>query len=292
MAASPLTNEYRLRLGRLVIGLQGLSSALAADLADWFAQPSDPTAADLTLRLTIRDDGTNPPVPNSLILSKHTNGPRFEIADGLVRGTFDAASGTGEVEVHAVLTRGRLRRVFEQLLYQAFHSARRRTGYDAGLLHSCAVIHAGAGYLFAGPPGSGKTTIARLSTAHHVLNDEMPLVEFRDGKPWTVGTPFNGLFREKSPGAAPLCGILLLAHGPAHVLAKAGPGEAAAALAAEVAPPVGLDQMADGSTTAAMLEFATRLALTVPVRRLIFRPDPGFWSVIHEGLPANREDTP
>ncbi len=292
MASSPLTSEYRLRLGRVVIGLQGLPSELAADLADWFAQPSDSAAPDLSLRLTVRDDGTNPPVPNSLILTKHASGPRFEIADGLVRGTFDAASGKGELEVHAILTRGRLRRVFEQILYQAFHSARRRAGYDAGLLHSCAVIHAGAGYLFAGPPGSGKTTIARLSADHHVLSDEMPLVEFRDGVPWTVGTPFNGLFREKSPGAAPLRGILLLAHGPTHALAKAGPGEAAAALAAEVAPPVGLDQVADGGTTAAMLEFATRLALTVPVRRLVFRPDPGFWPVINEGLPANREVTP
>jgi hypothetical protein len=292
MATSPLTNEYRLRLGRVVIGLQGLSPELAADLADWFAQPSDPAAADLSIRLTIRDDGTNPPVPNSLILTKRTRGSRFEISDGLVRGTFDAATGTGEIEVHAVLTRGRLRRVFEQILYQAFHSARRRAAYDAGLLHSCAVIHAGAGYLFAGPAGSGKTTVARLSTDHHVLSDEMPIVEFRDGTPWTVGTPFNGLFREKSPGAAPLRGILLLTHGPTHVLAKAGPGEAAAALAAEVAPPVGLDQVADGGTTAAMLEFATRLALTVPVRRLIFRPDPGFWPIIHDGLPANREETP
>ncbi len=292
MAASPLTNEYRLRLGQVVVGLHGLSPALAAEFAEWFGQPSDAAAADVSVRLTVRDDGANPAVPNSLILTKRVDGGRFEIADGLVRGAFDAATGTGEVEVHAVLTRGRLRRVFEQILYQAFHSARRRAGYDAALLHSCAVIHDGAGYLFAGPPGSGKTTVARLSADQHVLSDEMPLVEFRDGRPWTVGTPFNGLFREKSPGAAPLRGVLLLTHGPAHVLAKAGPGEAAAALAAEVAPPVGLDQTADGSTTAAMLEFATRLALTVPVRRLIFRPDPGFWPVIHEGLPANREDTP
>jgi hypothetical protein len=292
MASSPLTNEYRLRLGRVVIGLQSLTPGFAAELAEWFAQPSETAAADLSLRLTVRDDRASPPVPNSLILTKHADGPRFEIADGLVRGAFDTASGTGEIEVHAVLTRGTLRRVFEQILYQAFHSARHRTGYDAGLLHSCAVIREGAGYLFAGPSGSGKTTIAHLSAEHHLLSDEMPIVEFRDGTPWIVGTPFNGLFREKSPGAAPLRGILLLTHGPAHALAKVGPGEAAATLAAEVAPPVGLDQMADGSTATAMLEFATRLALAVPVRRLIFCPDPGFWRVVQEGLPANREETP
>jgi hypothetical protein len=292
MASSSLISEYRLRLGAVVIGLTDLSSTLAADLAEWFAQPSASAAADVSLRLTIRDDGTEPAVPNSLILTKHISGSRFDIADGLIRGAFDGASGTGELEVHAVLTRGRMRRVFEQILYQAFHSARRRQGYDAALLHSCAVVHAGAAYLFAGPSGSGKTTVAQLSAAHHVLSDEMPIIEFRDGTPWAVGTPFNGLFRAKSPGAAPVRGILLLTHGPTHVLAKAGPGEAAAALAAEVAPPVGLAEIADGGTTAAMLEIATRLALAVPVRRLVFRPDPGFWSVIDEGFPANREVTP
>lgn len=292
MAAAPLPTEYRLRLGQVVIGLQDLSPTLAAELAEWFALPCDPAAADLTLRLMVRDDGRDPPVPNSLILNKHLTATGFEIAGGLIRGAFDAASGTGALEVHAVLTRGRLRRVFEQILYQAFHSACRRTGYDAALLHSCAVIHDDAGYLFVGPAGSGKSTVARLSADRHVLNDEMPLVEFRGGAPWVVGTPFNGLFRDKAPGAAPLRAILLLAHGPAHALAKAGPGEAAASLAAEVAPPVGLDQAADSTTTARMLEFATRLALAVPVRRLFFRPDPGFWPVILEHLPANREVSP
>lgn len=286
----PTDREYRLRLGEVVVALCGLTPSGADDLAGWFATPSDPAAADVTLRLTIRDDGDDPPVPNSLVLTKQVRGTSFTIADGLVRGTFDEATGTGDLDVHAVLTRGRMRRVFEQLLYQAFHSARLRAGYDAALLHSCAVISGGAGFLFVGPSGSGKSTVASLSAAHHVLNDEMPIVEFRDDVPRVVGTPFNGLYRDKAPGAAPLRAILLLSHGPTHALAKVGPGEAAAVLAAEVAPPIGLAQAADGATRERMLGFATRLALGVPVRRLHFRPDAGFWPVIHAQLAPARED--
>ena len=275
-----LNHEYRLRLGRAVIALTGLNAGFAGELAQWFAVPSDPAAATIRLRLVLRDDGTDPPVPNSLILTKRADGRRFDIADGLVRGEFDAATGESTVEVHAVLTRGRLRRVLEQALYQAFHSACRRLSYDAGLVHACGVIDGGGGHLFVGRAGAGKTTVARLSQGRHVVNDEMPLVEFRDDGPWLVGTPFNGFFRDKTPGEAPLVRILLLDQGPAHALSRVGPGEAAATIAAEIAPPVPLPETAGEPTRLAMLETATRLALAVPVRRLTFKTDPGFWAVI------------
>ncbi len=85
-------------------------------------------------------------------------------------------------------------RILEQIFYQAFWSARRAAGLDAFLIHSSAVIVDGRGFLFVGPSEAGKSTVARLSAAHHVLGDEMNLVRSSGAGLTLVGTIFNGLF--------------------------------------------------------------------------------------------------
>ncbi|HOX27196.1 MAG TPA: hypothetical protein PLL30_15785 [Candidatus Krumholzibacteria bacterium] len=274
--------EYRLRVGRVVIGLVCPDANFADSLGIYFARPSDPAAATIRLDLDLVPHSDIPAIPNSLILAKTLTADGFDIAGGLIRGRFDRRSGTGELHVKTILTSGRLTRVFEQILYQAWHSARERAGYDACLIHSAGVIHADRGFLFVGASEAGKTTVARLSRDRIVLNDEMNLVEFEPGGPRLVGTPFNGHFRDKGAGAAPLAAVLLLEHGPEHRLDVVGPGAAASAIGGQVAPPVGLDGIGGGGTTQAMLEAGSRLVEAAPVRRLRFLPDAGFWPLLTE----------
>jgi hypothetical protein len=219
-------------------------------------------------------------VPNSLLLTKRADGDGFDIADGLIRGHFDAQAGRGRVVVRSTLLRGQMMRVFEQLIYQMFHSAVKRSGYPAVLVHSSGVVRDGRGYLFVGPSGMGKSTVAELSRAYAVLNDEMNLIEFADDGLTLVGTPFNGFFTAKVPGRAPLAAILLLEQAAAHAVAAADPAAAVAAVAAQITPPVGLQDLAPPETRNAMLDLADRLLRRLPARRLRFRRDPGFWDVI------------
>ncbi|MBD3219674.1 hypothetical protein GF314_00405 [bacterium] len=177
-------------------------------------------------------------------------------------------------------------RVFEQILYQVFHSAARRIGYDACLVHSAGVIGGDRGFLFVGPSAAGKSTIASLSGDHAVVNDEMNLVQFTGSGPRLLASPFNGFYRDKQAATAPLTAVILLAQGDEHRLDTIGSGQAAAAIAAQVAPPVGLLDPPEPSTTEAMLETALRLVGTVPVRRLTFRKDPGFWPVVLSEFPS------
>jgi hypothetical protein len=273
-------HEYRLRVGRRVIGLVCEDPAFAASFEPYFDQPSDPAEPDVQLALHLVSHVEDPPVPNSLIVTKTVGPDGFDIADGLIRGRYDPATGRGELHVKTILTNGMMTRVFEQILYQAFHSACQRRQDDAGLVHSASVIHRGAGFLFVGPSEAGKSTIARLSQQETVLNDEMSLVEFMSNDCELVGTPFNGFFRDKQPGRAPLAAVLLLQHGPEHRLEPVGSGEAAAAVATQVAPPVGLDQAATIETRVRMLETASRIVQAVPIRRLVFTPDAGFWPLL------------
>lgn len=273
-------NQYRLKVGRVVIGLNCPDAAYADSLEQYFNQTSDPQAPDVELDLNLVAHHDQPAIPSSLILTKSLRPDGFDIADGLISGCYDARSGKGEIHVKNVLTSGLLTRVFEQILYQAWHSGRRRLNYDACLIHSAGVIQRGRGFLFVGPSESGKTTVARLSNRYIVLNDEMNLVEFHPDGPLLISTPFNGHFRDKQPGTAPLAAILLLEKGPAHRLEAIGCGEAAGAVAGQIAPPVGLDDIASVETRVAMLDLGTRLIQSVPVKRMSFLPDPGFWSVL------------
>ena len=273
--------QYRLRVGEVVIALNCPDPQYATSLAEYFAQPCDPAPPVVELDLNIVLHDTEPAVPNSLILTKTlTDDGGFDIADGLIRGRFDPATGKGELHVMNALTSGLLTRVFEQILYQAWHSGRRRLGYDACLVHSSGVIRSGRGYLFVGASEAGKTTVANLSQDYTVTNDEMNLVEFHADGARLRSTPFNGHYRDKQAGAAPLAAVLLLEQGPAHRLESVGCGLAAGAVAGQIAPPVGLEEVADTETRLAMLDLGSRLVEWVPVRRLIFLPDRGFWPIL------------
>ena len=286
----PDTPEYRLDVGGAVIALLCPQPGLATGLATWFGRESAGAEPQVTLTVTVVAHDDVPRFPRSLLTTKRLldDAGGFDIADGLISGRFDAATGCGEVRVKAALLEGRLTRIFEQILYQAHASARRRLGKPAWLIHSSAVIAGGHGFLFVGPSGAGKSTVARLSRGLHVLNDEMNLVR-PTGAGWElVGTPFNGTFPDKAPGRAPLRAILLLEQAGEHGLADAATADAVAALAGEIVPPVGLDELPTTGTLPAMVDAAGELAANTTLKVMRFRPDPGFWLTLSSafGLPA------
>lgn len=287
--------EYRLDVGGLVLNLRCPQRGLAEGLAAWFGQPGAPASmpAPVVLDLHVEMDDAQSEFPRSLLTTKRLlprtggdGGQPFDIADGLLRGWYDAASGRGAVTVKSALLDGPYTRIFEQLLYQAHASARQLLGHDAWLAHSSAVIAGGQGFLFVGPSGAGKSTVARLSAAHHVLGDEMSLLLPRAGAAgWElVGTPFNGLFRDRKPGRAPLRAVILLEHGARHELVDVPQAEAVARLGAEIVPPVGLDQVPGPGTLPAMIDAAGRIAAVTPLKVLRFTPDAGLWATLAEGF--------
>jgi hypothetical protein len=279
-------NECRIAVGEVVLGLECPSAEYAASLRAHFSIGVTDASPDVRLRLEIWQDEEPGSVPDSLIATKRMAGDEFVAAGGLVRGWYRPAERRGEVSLHQSLSEARLSRVFEQILYQAFYSARLVRRYDAVLMRASGVIRSGGGFLFAGAAGAGKTTVADVSQAHTVLNDEVCLVEFGPAGPVLRDTPFNRLYAAKRAGSAPLRCVCLLAHGDAHRLDEVSAADAVTALTGQVIAPLGLEDTLSPRISVRMLDLAGRLAAAVPVRRLHFTPDAGFWRIIDDVFPA------
>lgn len=145
------------------------------------------------------------------------------------------------------------------------------------LLHACAVSHAGAGYVFAGRSGAGKSTVARLlSPCAQVLSDELVAVRRAAGGWQVFSTPFWGEFAQPGTNlSVPLKAIYILQHASQHRLEPLPLRRALSALFQCSL------QFAEGAAVAEwMLNTVSALIREVTVYHLHFLPDLGFWKLV------------
>lgn len=160
-----------------------------------------------------------------------------------------------------------------------------RLVFEEGVeIHGCGVVDSsGAGYLFPGQSGAGKSTISRLwahAGATVVSDDRVVVRAGRDG--FTMhGTPWHGDAEFAAPVSAPLSRVLLLRHAPRHALVALPPALAAARLFS-CAFPVFHDARALDATVALLGRIVDR----VPVHTLEFAPVASAIDFVRE-LPAS-----
>jgi hypothetical protein len=107
-------------------------------------------------------------------------------------------------------------------------------------VHGCGVIDRdGAGYLFAGHSGAGKSTTARLwhDRQATILSDDRIILRLRGDEVWMYGTPWHGEEGFASPGSARLARIFFLEHGRDNRASPVCGAGAAARLFARSFPP-------------------------------------------------------
>lgn len=138
-------------------------------------------------------------------------------------------------------------------------------------IHGCGLIdQSGKGYLFAGPSGAGKTTMARLWLAERgteILSDDRVVLRGGDEGIRMYGTPWHGDEPLASPRHVRLARVFVLRHHDRHQITPLTPTGAVARLFAASFPPFHSAAAIDFT-----LSFFERLVRSVPCHELGFAP--------------------
>jgi hypothetical protein len=145
-------------------------------------------------------------------------------------------------------------------------------GRAALVVHAAGIVRGGRAWLFAGPHGAGKSTIAGLLAAERgtaLLSDDRVVVRRLRGRWRAFGTPWSGTVRRATtPAGAPLAGVFFIRHGEATRPQPLAPAAAAARLV-----PRCLHPYWDRPALEALLAGCGGLATDVPCFDLPFVPE-------------------
>lgn len=210
-------------------------------------------------------------------------GPLTRFQVGVSTGWIDLASRRAEVSVGSLERAGSaIDRVLAYVCMQVLPRERRGI-----LLHAVGVEFQGAGLVFCGPSGAGKTTIARLAAGQaQVLTDETLIVSLLPPQPLLVSTPLWGgstpldLIQRVNRQVA-LAALFLLEQAPDFELAPLQTGQAVLALLAS--EKVAVERVSSANV---WLAAAEQLVSRAPTYRLRFKPTGELWPFLAQHLPG------
>ncbi len=167
-------------------------------------------------------------------------------------------------------------------LYNSYCEDLGRFPREAYLVHGCGVALEDGGYLFTGPSGAGKTTVAGLSHDHAVLNDEVVLMRLRNDGIEMAGTPLLGGINRRRNTAVALRAVLLLRHSHEPALCEVESREAYTRFLAQVfdLSPVLSSGAERIRWLSERMDFACAVLGRLPCYELAFRPDDSFWPLL------------
>jgi len=271
---------FPLAVGPVTIGIRFDIVENTEAFSRYFSGYASPRTPDLLMDFTVVGHDDVPFIPESLIQAKTWHQDKFTIASDLFKGSFDRERNTWNVIVKNIMTKGQITRVFEQFLYQAFYSACAKSGKKALLIHSAGVTMVERGFLFVGASGMGKSTVAGLSRAYGIMNDEMNVLSYGPSGFLLNRSPFNAYFDSKSGSAERLSAVFLLRHSATCRLEPVSGARAVAELTGQIVPRLGLEDAFSPAAASDMMSAAEDLVRTVPVRYLHFPVEGGFWPLI------------
>jgi hypothetical protein len=154
------------------------------------------------------------------------------------------------------------------------------------VLHSAGVAKDGHCFLFMGPPGSGKTTVAKSSSGLTVLADDTVPVRsdgdrfFVSSTPWNSSyPPWKGSFGQ-AVESVEATKIFFLSKGPGVSFKTLAPAAATARLLRQIVPPLRwMNRYAEREGDKS-LDLCSQLSRAVPCYEMRFSPEEDIWGEI------------
>jgi len=283
--------ELNVSIGDVTVGLRCWDEGFAHALCAWCGVFRTAREPDFWLEIELRE-GRPAAEIQQIMPQVHlkVDGDRFHTCPPLCEGEISWAERwlkfRTERELFHPAMQPRFLNVLLSSIYNTICEYQRGAEREAFLFHGCGVVTDGKGYLFTGPSGAGKTTVARLADTRTVLNDEAVLLRDGGGELWLGGTPLLGGVNKRASGWHRLCAVLMLAHGEEARLRPLSGGEAYQRFLAQLfdtAPliPPWVDR--EGlSLLEARADFSASAVRAVPMYELHFRPDGSFWPLVEQ----------
>jgi len=171
-------------------------------------------------------------------------------------------------------------------IYNSICEYQREGKREGFLFHGCGVVARGRAYVFTGPSGAGKTTVARLAGTRLVLNDEAVLLRHGAGELWLSGTALLGGSNRRANGWHQLRAVLMLEQDEEVRLRPLSRSEAYVRFLTQLfdtAPLIPPEVDRGGlSFLEPRADFSASAVRAVPMYALHFRPDDSFWPLVEQ----------
>jgi len=272
--------QYNLKIGNVVFGIRVSEISLFQWFSEYFKKENVRDSADILVDIKISRPSDVTFVPDSFFQSKRLSGKNFQMEGRLLRGKYFSKRKHVKIILHPVMIETDASRVFEQCLYQLYYTVLGEAYMQFPLIHSSGVIKDNKGFLFLGPSEAGKSTVAELSSKYRVINDEITIVDISGEEPMLRSTPFNGLFQDKSSGAAPLFGIFVLEKSNDDYIQLLGQSSAVRPVADQIIPPVSILEEMKSDVYFKQLDMVNEIHKQVPIYKLYFTKSDRFWNEI------------
>ena len=285
LGAMTLNHCLRIALGRTCIGIRCQDEVFLAEARRRYEPFLSPEEPEFWIELELRQERTAEEIRQLLPHTRiHAEGEDFATEPDLMWGRVKWAAGLLQIQTERAFfspeTGYKLMDVLLRGLYYGMYKYKKSVSPDAYLVHGCGILCGGRGYLFTGPSGAGKTTVARMAGGRRVLNDEVVLVGPENGRLYLAGTPLTGSIDERCNEAASLHAILLLKQGAEASVRRLRGAEAYRSLLPQT---IGAPRFLDTGWPSSVQEradFWAMVASRVPCYELTFRLDGSFWPLV------------
>ncbi|MBU2008533.1 MAG: hypothetical protein KJ624_01580 [Chloroflexi bacterium] len=285
LEAMAFNHCLRIALGRTCIGIRCQDEVFLAEARRRYEPFLSPEEPELWIELDLRKGQTAEEIRQLLPHTRiHAEGDGFTTEPELMRGRVEWPAGLLQVQTERAFfspqTGYKLMDVLLRGLYYGIYKQKKGVNPDAYLVHGCGILSEGRGYLFTGPSGAGKTTVARMAGCRRVLNDEVVVVGLDKGQCYVAGTPLEGGIAERCNAAASLHAILLLKQGAEASVRRLRSAEAYRSLLPQT---IGAPRFLDTGSPSSLQEradFWAMVASRVPCYELTFRLDGSFWPLV------------